>query len=149
MKVFLGIILLSLTIGLLAQDKPAPKSAAPAAPPQRAEPQARPAQPTAVPSAQGRVQTQQLDQLHRHPKPAPKPPGPPPPVPPRQGHHWRWHSHYHRWVIVPVNVAPQTVILPATYALPRQVEVYQTEAVQAGGCSCPWCGKPIQVIAGQ
>ena len=65
-----------------------------------------------------------------------------------RGHVWRWSS-LHGWVALPVGTAPATVLLPADFALPETVTVYETAPLELvpGEVihgTCPHCGAPIQ-----
>lgn len=97
---------------------------------------------------QGRVQFRERNELRRLDAPVTTPHHDHRHLPrPRSGHHWRWHSGHARYVLVPVTVSPNVMVLPPNYSLPNRVEVYETAL--ATNCQCPVCGSRLVIQAGQ
>lgn len=94
------------------------------------------------PATEGKVQTVPREKVHKHDKPILEAPAHRPP--PRPGGSWHWHGHYHRWMWFEVNRAPRTIIVPADYALPPQVIVYE-QPMRTATIICPHCNQPITV----
>ena len=93
-------------------------------------------------------------ELQRHREPRKEPPDKDPPPNPRRGHRWHWHPWHHRWVLLPVTIAPRTIVIPADFHLPATVEVWggEVSAVGAGvgvGCRCPHCGRMLILSPGE
>jgi hypothetical protein len=63
--------------------------------------------------------------------------------PARAGGSWHWHRH-HGWVLIPVAIAPRTILLPVEFVLPPVVVYYQAETPPIE-VICPHCGRPLLI----
>lgn len=97
--------------------------------------------PPSPPPLKGTVVEKKTTMLPKFEKPIPHVPHNHPPD--KAGGSWHWHEH-HGWMWFRQGFAPQTVIVPANFALPPSVFLYETTA-QPVTVVCPHCGKPFAI----